>query len=127
MNKPGASGISRVINAFGYSMKGLAACWRHEAAFRQEVILAIILLPLAVVLARNAIELIVLVMSIFLVLMAELANSSIEAVVDRIGSEKHELAGRAKDIGSALVFVSLVLIGLVWGILLFDRFCPGIF
>jgi diacylglycerol kinase (ATP) len=127
MSKPGKTGISRVIDAFGYSMKGLAACWRYEAAFRQEVILGIILLPLAFWLAQNAIELILLIMTIFLVLMAELANSSVETVVDRTGSEKHELSGRAKDIGSALVFVSLVLLGVVWGILLLNRFCPGIF
>lgn len=126
MSKPGKTGIARVKDAFGYSMKGLAACWHFEAAFRQEVMLGLILTPVAFWLAQNHIELILLLMTIFLVWMAELANSSVEAVVDRTGSEKHELSGRAKDIGSALVFVSLVLLGLVWGVIAFNRFCPGI-
>ena len=122
MSKPGKTGIPRVIDAFGYSMKGLAAAWRFEAAFRQEVSLAIILIPAAFWLATNHIELILLVASVFWVLMAELANSSVEAVVDRTGYEKHELSGRAKDIGSALVFVSLILLTFVWGIIAVNRF-----
>lgn len=122
MSKPGKTGLERIINAFGYSMKGLAATWKHEAAFRQEVALAIILLPTACWLARTHVELILLVSSVFWVLMAELANSSLEAVVDRTGSERHELSGRAKDIGSALVFVSLTLLAIVWAIIIFDRF-----
>lgn len=122
MSKPGKTGLPRVIDAFGYSMKGLAAAWKFEAAFRQEVVLGIILFPLAFWLATSHIELILLLSSIFWVLMAELANSSVEAVVDRTGSEKHELSGRAKDIGSALVFVSLILLALVWGIVAFHRF-----
>lgn len=122
MSKPGKTGLERIINAFGYSMKGLAATWTHEAAFRQEVALAIILLPTACWLARTHVELILLISSVFWVLMAELANSSLEAVVDRTGSERHELSGRAKDIGSALVFVSLTLLAIVWAIIIFDRF-----
>lgn len=124
MSKPGKTGLVRVINAFGYSMKGLAAAWRYEAAFRQEVALGIVLLPLAFWLARTPVELILLIASVFWVWMAELANSSVEAVVDRTGSETHELSGRAKDIGSALVFVSLVLMGLVWGIIALNRWFP---
>lgn len=127
MSKPGKTGISRVIDAFGYSMKGLAACWRYEAAFRQEVVLGLILLPIAFWLAQNHIELILLILTIFLVVMAELANSSVEAVVDRTGSERHELSGRAKDIGSALVFTSLVLLGIVWSIVAINRFYPHFF
>lgn len=122
MSKPGKTGIVRVINAFDYSMKGLAAAWRFEAAFRQEVALAVILIPTAFWLATSHIELILLITSVFWVLMAELANSSVEAVVDRTGHEKHELSGRAKDIGSALVFTSLVLLGIVWGIVAINRF-----
>lgn len=122
MGKPGKTGIARVIDAFGYSMKGFAAAWRYEAAFRQEVVLGIILIPAAFWLAQTPVELILLISSVFWVWMAELANSSVEAVVDRTGSEKHELSGRAKDIGSALVFVSLVLLALVWGIVAFYRF-----
>ena len=122
MSKPGKTGIARVVDAFGYSMKGLAAAWRFEAAFRQEVTLAIVMIPTAFWLATNHIELILLISSVFWVLMAELANSSVEAVVDRTGHERHELSGRAKDIGSALVFTSLILLGIVWGLVAFNRF-----
>lgn len=122
MGKPGKTGIARVIDAFGYSMKGFAAAWQYEAAFRQEVALGVILIPTAFWLAQTPVELILLISSVFWVWMAELANSSVEAVVDRTGSEKHELSGRAKDIGSALVFVSLVLLALVWGIIAYYRF-----
>ena len=122
MGKPGKTGLGRVIDAFGYSMKGLAASWKYEAAFRQEVGLAIVLIPTAFWLAQTHVELILLISSVFWVLMAELANSSVEAVVDRTGSEHHDLSGRAKDIGSALVFVSLVLLAVVWGIVAFNRF-----
>ncbi|HCS64946.1 MAG TPA: diacylglycerol kinase [Cellvibrio sp.] len=122
MSKPGKTGVPRIIDAFGYSMKGFAAVWKYEAAFRQEVGLAVVLIPTAFWLAQTHIELILLIASVFWVLMAELANSSVEAVVDRTGSERHELSGRAKDIGSALVFVSLALLALVWGIIAFNRF-----
>lgn len=122
MSKPGKTGIARVIDAFGYSMKGLSASWKYEAAFRQEVTLGILLIPAAFWLAQTHIELILLISSIFWVWMAELANSSVEAVVDRTGSERHELSGRAKDIGSALVFMSLLLLVIVWGIVAFNRF-----
>lgn len=122
MSKPGKTGVARIIDAFGYSMKGFAATWKYEAAFRQEVGLAIVLIPTAFWLAQSHIELILLISSVFWVLMAELANSSVEAVVDRTGSERHELSGRAKDIGSALVFVSLVLLAIVWGVIAFNRF-----
>jgi diacylglycerol kinase (ATP) len=122
MSKPGKIGIGRVIDAFGYSMKGLAATWKFEAAFRQEVVLGFILIPVAFWLATTHVELVLLIASVFWVWMAELANSSVEAVVDRTGSEHHELSGRAKDIGSALVFISLVLLTLVWGIIAAHRF-----
>lgn len=122
MSKPGKTGLIRIIDAFGYSMKGFAAAWRFEAAFRQEIALAFVLIPAAFWLASSHIELILLLASVFWVLMAELANSSVEAVVDRTGLEKHELSGRAKDIGSALVFVSLLLLGLVWSIIAINRF-----
>lgn len=122
MSKPGKTGISRVIDAFGYSMKGFHAAWKYEAAFRQEVALGVVLIPTAFWLAQTHIELILLIASVFWVWMAELANSSVEAVVDRTGSEKHELSGRAKDIGSALVFVSLVLLTVVWGVIACNRF-----
>lgn len=122
MGKPGKTGIARVIDAFGYSMKGLSASWKYEAAFRQEITMGMLLIPVAFWLAQTHIELILLISSIFWVWMAELANSSVEAVVDRTGSERHELSGRAKDIGSALVFMSLLLLAIVWGIVAFNRF-----
>lgn len=122
MSKPGKTGITRIIDAFGYSMKGLHAAWKYESAFRQEVALGIVLIPTAFWLAQTHIELILLIASVFWVWMAELANSSVEAVVDRTGSEKHELSGRAKDIGSALVFVSLILLTTVWGLIIVHRF-----
>jgi diacylglycerol kinase (ATP) len=122
MSKPGKTGITRVIDAFGYSMKGFAAAWKYEAAFRQEMVLGLILIPVAFWLAQSHIELILLIASVLWVVMAELANSSIEAVVDRTGEERHELSGRAKDIGSALVFISLVLLVVVWGIIALNRF-----
>ncbi|WP_144391940.1 diacylglycerol kinase [Pleionea sediminis] len=122
MGKPGKTGISRIIDAFFYSMKGLKAAWKHEAAFRQEVLLALILIPSSFWLAQTHIELILLISSVFWVLFAELANSAIEAVVDRTGAERHVLSGRAKDIGSAFVFVSLLLLAIVWGIIAYNRF-----
>jgi diacylglycerol kinase (ATP) len=122
MSKPGKTGVARIIDAFGYSMKGFAATWKFEAAFRQEVVLGLILIPVAFWLATTHIELILLLSSIFWVWMAELANSSVEAVVDRTGSERHELSGRAKDIGSALVFTSLILLAVVWVIVACHRF-----
>jgi diacylglycerol kinase (ATP) len=121
-NKPGATGITRVINAFGYSMKGLRAAFIHEAAFRQELLLCVLLLPLALWLGRSGIEQALLVGSLFLVLIVELANSAIEAIVDRVGSEMHELSGRAKDIGSAAVLLALLNLFVVWVLLLCDRF-----
>lgn len=122
MPKPGKTGIARIIDAFGYSMQGFVSAWHCEAAFRQEVVLAVILIPASFWLARTHIELILLISSVLWVLMAELANSSVEAVVDRIGNEIHILAQRAKDIGSALVFVSLVLLAFTWGTVLNNRF-----
>lgn len=120
--KPGRKGLVRVVYAFGYSLQGLKAAWTHEAAFRQEVAMAVILLPLAVWLARTHIELILLVASVFWVIIAELINSSVEAVVDRTGSEVHELSGRAKDMASAVVFLSFILLACVWGIIACQRF-----
>lgn len=122
MGKPCKTGVQRVMDAFGYSVKGLAASWKHEAAFRQEVVMAVILIPAAFWLAQTHIELILLIGSVFWVLMAELANSALEAVVDRIGSERHELSGRAKDMGSALVFLSLMLLAIIWAIIIINRF-----
>ena len=113
-------GWRRIINAAGYSWAGLRAAWCNEEAFRQETLLCLVLLPLALWLGENGTERALLVGSLALVLIAELLNSGIEAVVDRIGAERHELSARAKDIGSAAVFVSLVNVALVWGLILFQ-------
>lgn len=113
------TGLRRLINATGYSWCGLKSAWRTEAAFRQEALLMIILLPLALLLGKNGVERALLVSVCLVVLVAELLNSAIEAVVDRIGPEHHPLAGAAKDLGSAAVFVSLVMVVMVWALVLF--------
>ena len=115
----GKTGLTRVLNAFRYSMAGLAAAYRNEDAFRQEVWLAVILIPLALFLPVSAIGKALMVASVLLVVIVELINSALEATVDRISLELHHLAKRAKDIGSAAVFVALVNVVAVWGLVLF--------
>ncbi len=122
MPKPGKTGVSRIVDAFGYSMRGFAAAWRFEAAFRQEAVLAAVLLPAAFWVGTTTLERLLLVASVFWVLMAELANSAIEAAIDRTGDELHVLSGRAKDMGSALVLVSLILLAIIWLSLGIPRF-----
>jgi len=117
----GAQGLRRLINALGYSRAGLADAWRHEAAFREEVMLAAVALPLALWLGSNGVERALLVGSIVLVLIVELLNSAVEAVVDRVSAERHELSKRAKDIGSAAVLVTLALAAAVWALILLPR------
>ncbi|KXI21659.1 diacylglycerol kinase [Photobacterium sanguinicancri] len=117
--KPGATGIKRVIDATGYSMKGLKAAWQHEAAFRQEIVLMALLTVVTFFLPVTKLEQVVMIGSLFIVVIVELLNSAVEAVVDRVGSEFHELSGRAKDIGSAAVFVALTLVTVTWGLILF--------
>jgi len=108
------TGITRIVKAGGYSLQGLKAAFRHEAAFRQELLLTIIFVPLAFFVAQSAVERIVLIGLTLLVLIVELLNSAVEALVDRVGLEHHELSGRAKDMGSAAVLVSLVLWAYAW-------------
>lgn len=110
----GATGFARIVRATGYSLDGLRAAWRNEAAFRQECIAAAVLVPLGLYLGRTGVERAILVGSLLLVLVAELLNSALEAVVDRISGERHPLAGRAKDLGSAAVFVALLLAAAAW-------------
>jgi diacylglycerol kinase (ATP) len=114
----GKTGLSRIINAFGYTLDGLKAAFKHEDAFRQEVFLAIVLIPLALYLEHEALHRVLMIASLFLVLIAELFNSAIEAVVDRISMERHTLAKRAKDIGSAAVFLALANAIFTWGLIL---------
>lgn len=120
--KPGKTGIARLIAATGYSISGIRACWRHEAAFRQEVVLALVLLPASFFIAKSAIQWLLLISPVFLLLMVELLNSAIEVVVDRIGAEHHELSGRAKDIASASVFLCLFLIAISWAVIAWTNF-----
>ena len=115
----GKTGFRRVWNAFLYSLDGLAAAFRHEDAFRQEVFLAVILIPAALFLPAGGTGKALMVASVLLVLIVELLNSAIEAAVDRISLENHRLAKRAKDIGSAAVFIALVNVPAVWLLVLF--------
>lgn len=117
----GVTGVRRLWNAFFYSANGLAAAWRHEAAFRQEVLLAVVTVPLGFWLGTDGVERALLVGSIFLILIVELLNSAVEAVVDRVSIENHELSKRAKDIGSAAVLVTLANALTVWVCLLGPR------
>ena len=111
----GNKGLTRIIKAGQYSWQGIRAAYRHEEAFRQESWLAIVLIPLAFFVAQSGIELALLIGSVLLVLLVEIVNSAIEAVVDRIGLEHHELCGRAKDMGSAAVLFALLNVVVVWG------------
>jgi len=114
----GKTGLRRVWNAMHYSFAGLSAAYRHEDAFRQEVALALLLIPLALFLPVTGAGKALMVASVLLVLIIELVNSAIEATVDRISLENHKLAKRAKDIGSAAVLLGLLNVVIVWGLVL---------
>jgi len=114
----GKTGIKRLANAFTYSVAGTLAAFKHEDAFRQEVILSIVLIPLAIYLGQTAIEQALMIASILLIIIVELLNSSVEATVDRISVKRHKLSKRAKDIGSAAVFFSLVNAAVIWFLIL---------
>lgn len=115
----GKTGVSRLVNAFGYSVEGFKAAFKHEDAFRQEVFLAILLVPLGLYLGSTGVEKALLVAVVLLVMIVELFNSAIEAAVDHTSLERHPLAKRAKDIGSAAVFLALTIAASVWGLVLF--------
>ena len=110
----GRTGLRRLMNATRYSVEGFVSAYRHEDAFRQEVLIAALLIPLACWLDVSGVERALMIASVLLVLIVELINSAIEAAVDRVSFENHRLAKRAKDIGSAAVMLSLVNAGLVW-------------
>ncbi len=120
----GRTGLDRIVHAARNSATGLRMAWRHESAFRQEGMLALLLLPAALWLGRNWVEVTLLVGTVMLVLIVELLNSAVEAAIDRIGLELHELSGRAKDQASAAVMLSLLLCAATWGGLLWTRFAP---
>jgi diacylglycerol kinase (ATP) len=111
----------RILRAFGASARGFAGAFRDEAAFRQELCFAALVLPMGLWLGRSGVERALLVAPVLLILIVELINSAIEATVDRIGYERHELAGLAKDLGSAAVFMSFMLLGGVWLLVLFGH------
>ena len=114
-------GVTRVLRALGASLRGLAGAFRDEAAFRQELAFAAVVIPLGLWLGRSGVERALLVAPVLLILIVELVNSAIEATVDRIGFERHALAGLAKDIGSAAVLMSFVLLTAVWLLVLLGR------
>jgi len=114
----GKTGVKRLANAFTYSIAGTLAAFKHEDAFRQEVILSVVLIPLAIYLGQTAIEQVLMITSILLIIIVELLNSSLEATVDRISVKRHKLSKRAKDIGSAAVFFSLINASVIWFLIL---------
>jgi len=115
----GKTGLKRIWNAFFYSLDGLAAAFRHEYAFRVDLLLALVLIPVALAMPVSGVAKALMIASVILVLVAELINSAIEAVTDRISLEQHELAKRAKDLGSAVVLISLINVAVVWLLVLF--------
>ena len=118
----GRKGLARLVQAFHSSLGGLRAAFRHEVAFRQEVVVAAVLLPVAAFVEVSAAERALLVGSVFALLIVELLNSAVENAIDRIGFERHELSKRAKDMGSAAVLLAIVLLGVVWCFILLPRF-----
>ncbi|MDG3086655.1 diacylglycerol kinase [Vibrio hannami] len=125
MKNPEKKGFKRLINASIYSSQGLAAAFKNEAAFRQEVLAAIVMLPLAFWLDIDSTHRMLMVSSVLLVMIVELLNTAVESVVDRIGPEFHELAGRAKDTGSAAVLIAMLLAGYVWCEALYSAYLIG--
>jgi diacylglycerol kinase (ATP) len=121
-NKPGRTGLSRIFWATHYSWLGIKAAWKNEAAFRQELCLMLIMVPAAFWLGQTAVERVLLIAACLVVVIVELLNSAIEAVVDRIGTEMHPLSGQAKDMGSSAVFFALMLVLVTWGLIAWQRF-----
>jgi diacylglycerol kinase (ATP) len=115
-------GIGRIWHATLYSLSGIRAAWEHEAAFRQEVVLSLIMVPAAFWLGGSTVERLMLIGTCLVVLITELLNSAVEAAIDRIGDDQHHLSARAKDMGSAAVFTSLWLAGITWTLIAYDRF-----
>ena len=119
--KRNRTGWQRIWDAAGFSLNGIKAAWRNEAAFRQEFFLVLVLLPCAWWVGTTMTQKVLLVFSLLLVLVVELLNSAIETVVDRIGTDHHDLSGRAKDLGSAAVMMSLIAAAVVWGMVAWDK------
>ena len=121
MEKKSRKGLRRLWDATGYSIQGLKAAWVNEAAFRQELLLVMVLLPVACWLGTTTTQRALLIFSLLLILIVELLNSAVETIVDRIGFEHHELSGRAKNLGSAAVLASLIAAVVVWGLAAWER------
>jgi diacylglycerol kinase (ATP) len=122
MGSKGQTGIRRIISAGFNSVAGLKAAWQGEAAFRQECVLLAVMFPAAFWVGGNAVEWSLLIGSGLIVLLTELLNTAVEATVDRVGTDHHSLSGQAKDLGSAAVLVSLLLLGVVWGMIAWQNF-----
>ncbi|HEX9875284.1 MAG TPA: diacylglycerol kinase [Gammaproteobacteria bacterium] len=122
MGSKGQTGIRRIISAGFNSVAGLKAAWQGEAAFRQECVLLAVMFPAAFWVGGNAAEWSLLIGSGLIVLLTELLNTAVEATVDRVGTDHHSLSGQAKDLGSAAVLVSLLLLGVVWGMIAWQNF-----
>jgi diacylglycerol kinase (ATP) len=121
-NRNQAGVVGRIWNAGLFSLAGIRAAWQHEAAFRQEIILGMILVPTAFWYGSTAVERVLLIGSCLIVLIVELLNSAVESAIDRIGEDRHALSGRAKDMGSAAVFISLWTVVMTWGLIGYERF-----
>ena len=122
MADSGNTGITRIVKAAGYSWQGIKSAYQNEAAFRQEIWLAVILVPLAIWLSESGLQLGLMLSSVVLVMMVEILNSAIEAAIDRHGNEQHLLSGRAKDMGSAAVLFAFIYLLLIWGGILWDNY-----
>jgi diacylglycerol kinase (ATP) len=121
-NKPNGAGFSRILKAMRCSILGFKAAYKHESAFRQELCLSLLLLPVSLYIANSGMQLALLLGALILLLLVEVINSALEAVVDRIGLEHHELSGRAKDLGSAAVFLAIFLCVTIWAGIVFDNY-----
>jgi diacylglycerol kinase (ATP) len=124
MVQRGSTGFRRIVNATFYSVAGLRGAWRTEAAFRQECLAVVVLIPIAAWLGQTAVQRALLVSSCLFVLIVELLNTAVESVVDRVGTDHNELSGRAKDLGSAAVFTSIAVAISVWALIAWERFGP---
>ena len=114
--------LSHILNAVIWSMAGIKAAWKNEQAFRWEAAIVLLMMPVGLWLGRTAVEWALLIASAMSILITELLNSAVEAVVDRIGPERHELSKRAKDMGSAAAFISMITAVIVWGLIAYERF-----
>lgn len=115
-------GVVRLWNATRYSLAGLRSAWKNEAAFRQETVMSLVMVPAAFWLGSSVVERLMLIGSCLIVLITELLNSAVEAAIDRVGDDPHRLSRRAKDMGSAAVFISLWLAGITWTLIAYERF-----